>query len=152
MMYLLDTNHCSLIFLKNQTILDYIKEVGETNIATTIITVGELIYMAENSTYKERNLSHIDEFLADIRVYYVDEKTAKIYGQIKAGLINKFGPKQKTKRQTTKVTQLGFDENDLWITAIAIRNQLTLVSADTDFTRIKTVIDFSLENWRDNNG
>ncbi|MBE9238866.1 type II toxin-antitoxin system VapC family toxin [Anabaena aphanizomenioides LEGE 00250] len=150
-MYLLDTNHCSLIFLKNQTILDYIKEVGETNIATTIITVGELTYMAENSTYKERNLSRIDEFLADIRVYYVDEKTAKIYGQIKAGLINKFGPKQKTKRQTTKVTQLGFDENDLWITAIAIRNQLTLVSADTDFTRIKTVIDFSLENWRDNN-
>ena len=52
-MYLLDTNHCSLIFLKNQTIVNYIEEVGETNIATTIITVGELIYMAENSTYKE---------------------------------------------------------------------------------------------------
>ena len=45
-MYLLDTNHCSLIFLKNQTVLDYIQEVGETNIATTIITVGELTYMA----------------------------------------------------------------------------------------------------------
>jgi tRNA(fMet)-specific endonuclease VapC len=151
MMYLLDTNHCSLIFLKNQTIVNYIEEVGETNIATTIITVGELIYMAENSTYKEKNLSRIDEFLADIRVYYIDEKTAKIYGQIKAGLINQFGPKQKTKRQTTKVTQLGFDENDLWITAIAIRNQLTLVSADTDFIRIRTVIDFSVENWRDYN-
>jgi tRNA(fMet)-specific endonuclease VapC len=26
-MYLLDTNHCSLIFLKNQTVLDYIQEV-----------------------------------------------------------------------------------------------------------------------------
>jgi tRNA(fMet)-specific endonuclease VapC len=45
-MYLLDTNHCSLIFLKNQTVLDYIQEVGETDIATTIITVGELTYMA----------------------------------------------------------------------------------------------------------
>jgi tRNA(fMet)-specific endonuclease VapC len=41
-MYLLDTNHCSLIFLKNQTVIDYIQEVGETDIATTIITVGEL--------------------------------------------------------------------------------------------------------------
>jgi tRNA(fMet)-specific endonuclease VapC len=43
-MYLLDTNHCSLIFLKNQSVLDYIQEVGEMNIATTIITVGELTY------------------------------------------------------------------------------------------------------------
>jgi tRNA(fMet)-specific endonuclease VapC len=142
-MYLLDTNHCSLIFLKNQTVIDYIQEVGETDIATTIITVGELTYMAEN-------LTRIEQFIADIRIYYVDDVTAKIYGQIKAGLINKFGLKQKTKRQTTKITQLGFDENDLWITAIAIRNQLTLVSADTDFIRIQTVIGFSLENWRDN--
>ncbi|MDK2407945.1 type II toxin-antitoxin system VapC family toxin [Aphanizomenon sp. PH219] len=95
-MYLLDTNHCSLIFLKNQPVLDYIQEVGETDIATTIITVGELTYMAENSSYKEENLTRIEQFIADIRIYYVDDVTAKIYGQIKAGLINKFGPKQKT--------------------------------------------------------
>ena len=149
-MYLLDNNHCSLIFLKNQPVLDYIQEVGEMNIATTIITVGELTYMAQNSSYKEENLTRIEQFIADIRVYYVDDVTAKIYGRIKAGLIHKFGPKQKTKRQTTKITELGFDENDVWIAAIAIRNQLTLVSADTDFIRIQTVIGFSLENWRDN--
>ena len=121
-MYLLDTNHCSLIFLKNQPVLDYIQEVGETNIATTIITVGELTYMAENSSYKEENLTRIEQFIADIRVYYVDDVTAKIYGQIKAGLINKFGPKQKTKRQTTKITELGFDENDIWIAAITFES------------------------------
>ena len=121
-MYLLDTNHCSLIFLKNQTVLDYIQEVGELNIATTIITVGELTYMAENSSYKEENLTRIEQFIADIRIYYVDDVTAKIYGQIKAGLINKFGPKQKTKRQTTKITELGFDENDIWIAAITFES------------------------------
>ena len=121
-MYLLDTNHCSLIFLKNQTVLDYIQEVGERNIATTIITVGELTYMAENSSYKEENLTRIEQFIADIRIYYVDDVTAKIYGQIKAGLINKFGPKQKTKRQTTKITELGFDENDIWIAAITFES------------------------------
>lgn len=151
-MYLLDTNHCSLILLKNQTILDYIEQVGETNIATTIITVGELTFMAEKSTYKEQNLIRINEFISDIIVYYLDEKTAKIYGKIKASLIKQFGPKQKSKRQKTNITQLGFDENDLWITAIALRNQLILVSADTDFIRIKTVVDFTLENWRNNNG
>jgi tRNA(fMet)-specific endonuclease VapC len=113
-MYLLDTNHCSLIFLKNQTVLDYIQEVGETDIATTIITVGELTYMAENSSYKEENLTRIEQFIDDV--------TAKIYGQIKAGLINKFGPKQKTKRQITKITELGFDENDVWIAAITFES------------------------------
>jgi tRNA(fMet)-specific endonuclease VapC len=121
-MYLLDTNHCSLIFLKNQTVIDYIQEVGETDIATTIITVGELTYMAENSSYKEENLTRIEQFIADIRIYYVDDVTAKIYGQIKAGLINKFGPKQKTKRQITKITELGFDENDVWIAAITFES------------------------------
>ena len=121
-MYLLDTNHCSLIFLKNQPVLDYIQEVGETDIATTIITVGELTYMAENSSYKEENLTRIEQFIADIRIYYVDDVTAKIYGQIKAGLINKFGPKQKTKRQITKITELGFDENDIWIAAITFES------------------------------
>lgn len=121
-MYLLDNNHCSLIFLKNQPVLDYIQEVGEMNIANTIITVGELTYMAQNSSYKEENLTRIEQFIADIRVYYVDDLTAKIYGQIKAGLINKFGPKQKTKRQITKITELGFDENDIWIAAITFES------------------------------
>lgn len=148
-MYLLDTNHCSLIFLENTTVLKQIKEVGEINLATTIITAGELIYMAENSIYREQNLIRLNDFLEDMRIYYIDEQTAKIYGRIKAALIKQFGPKQKTKRKTTKTTELGFDENDLWIASIAIRNQLTLVSADTDFPRIKTVIDFLLENWRD---
>lgn len=146
-MYLLDTNHCSLILLNNHKILDEIENVGETNIATTMITIGELTFMAENSKYREDNLTRLDNFLADIRIYYADEPTAKIYGKIKAGLIREFGPKQKTKRKTTKITQLGFDENDIWIAAIAIRNQLTLVSADSDFFRIKTIMDFTLENW-----
>lgn len=148
-MYLLDTNHCSLILLENSMIFDCVERVGESNISTTIVTVGELMFMAENSKYREQNLTRVEEFLADIRVYYVDEKTAKIYGQIKASLIKGFGPKEKTKRKTTKITQLGFDENDLWITAIAIRNKLTLVSADSDFPRIQRIINFSLENWLD---
>ena len=148
-MYLLDTNHCSLILLQNALILQQIKRVGEVNIATTIITVGELAFMAENSRNPEENLSCINKFLEDIRFYFIDQETAQVYGKIKADLIKEFGPKQKSKRKTTRITQLGFDENDLWIVAIAIRNQLTLVSADSDFLRIQATINFSVENWRD---
>jgi len=129
-MYLFDTNHCSLLLLDDPAVIHRIQAVGEAKIATTIITAGELVYMAENSTYRRENLSRIHQFLEDIRIYYVDEKTAKIYGHIKAALIQEFGPKQKTKRKTTPTTTLGFDENDLWIAAIAICHKLTLVSTD----------------------
>ncbi|MGL5131867.1 MAG: type II toxin-antitoxin system VapC family toxin, partial [Planktothrix sp.] len=119
-----------------------------TNIATSIITAGELIYMAENSTNKDQNLTLINQFIEDIRVYYIDQETAKFYGQIKAALIKEFGPQRKTKRKTTKITELGFDENDLWIAAVARRYNFTLVTSDSDFNRIKTVISLTLENWR----
>lgn len=147
-MYLLDTNHCSLILQRNEAILKYINEVKISNIATSIVTVGELSFMAENSQYKLENLEILEEFLADLRIYYIDEKTAKIYGQIKALIIKKFGAKEKSKRKKITINQLGFDENDLWIMAIALRNNLTVVSADSDFVRMKTVIDFPLINWR----
>ena len=147
-MYLLDTNHCSLILLGDPNIIKQIEDIGEDQIATTIITAGELLYMAENSTHREQNLIRLKDFIVDIRIYYLDVDIANVYGSIKSALIKRFGPKQKTKRKTTKTTELGFDENDLWIAAIAIRHQLTLVSADTDFLRIQAVIDLSWENWR----
>jgi predicted nucleic acid-binding protein len=39
------------------------------------------------------------------------------------------------------------DENNLWIAAIALQNNLTVVSSDSDFLRIQQVRNFSLESW-----
>ncbi|MEH2339281.1 hypothetical protein [Nostoc sp.] len=55
---------------------------------------------------------------------------ANTYGQLKAALFNEFPPKEKSKRRKTKITDLGFAENDLWI---ALQQNLTIVSADRDF-------------------
>ncbi len=38
-------------------------------------------------------------------------------------------------------------ENDLWIAAIALQNNLTVVSSDSDFLRIQQVRKFALESW-----
>ncbi|MEC4819557.1 MAG: type II toxin-antitoxin system VapC family toxin, partial [Scytonema sp. PMC 1069.18] len=87
------------------------------------------------------------EFIQDIRVYHITEETATIYGQIKAYLFYKFAPKDKNKQRKTKIVDLGFDENDIWIAAIALQNDLTVVSRDSDFLRIQQVRTFLLESW-----
>lgn len=103
--------------------------------------------MMENSRQKETNLARLAEFLEDIRIYHVNRDTATIYGQIKAALFNQFGPRERSKRRKTRITDLGFDENDLWIAATAVQYNLTLVSADSDFERIQQVEALSLESW-----
>lgn len=146
-MYLLDTNHCSAIILGENNVIRRINEVGESHIFTCVIVQGELRYMMERSQQKEINIARLIEFLEDISIYRVDEYTADLYGQIKADLFNQFAPKEKSKQRKTKITDLGFGENDLWIAAIALQHNLTLVSADSDFQRIKEVKTLSVESW-----
>lgn len=146
-MYLLDTNHCSAIILGETNVIRRISEVGEANIFTCVIVQGELRYMMERSQQKETNIARLIEFLEDISIYRIDEYTADLYGQLKTDLFNQFAPKEKSKRRKTKITNLGFGENDLWIAAIALQHNLTIVSADSDFQRIKEVKTLSVESW-----
>lgn len=146
-MYLLDTNHCSNIILGNPTLIRRVAEVGESKIATSAITEGELIYMAENSLQKEENLLIFDRFLQDIPIYGIDEETGRIYGSLKAQIMARFGPKERSKRRRTRTANLGIDENDLWIASIALQHGLIIISADNDFRRIKEARDFPLETW-----
>lgn len=146
-MYLLDTNYCSALILGDSTLIKKISEVGTSNIAISVITEAELFYMAENLKRIEKNLGTIRDFLQDISVYDIDSNTSAIYAKPKAKIMERFAPKEKSKRRKTKITDLGIGENDLWIASTAIANSLTIVSGDHDFIGIKEVWNFSLENW-----
>ena len=146
-MYLLDTNHCSLAIQNQPDILSRLAALRESQITTCVIVQAELIYMAENSQQRENNLNRVKEFLKDILIYEIDSITAEIYGKLQAELMQKFGPKEKSKRRRTRLIDIGVSQHDLWIASIAIQNNLTLVSADRDFHRIQAVRSLSLETW-----
>ncbi|AKG21294.1 type II toxin-antitoxin system VapC family toxin [Calothrix sp. 336/3] len=146
-MYLLDTNHCSLAILGNINILNRLLEVENSLISTCVIVQGELIDMAVRSQRQQSNLALIVNFLRGIYIHNIEKETANIYGQLKADLFDRFAPREKNKRRKTKITDLGFGENDLWIAAIALQHNLTIVSADSDFQRIQEVRTLSLESW-----
>jgi tRNA(fMet)-specific endonuclease VapC len=146
-MYLLDTNHCSRAILGDSAILSRLDSIENTLVATCVIVQGELIDMAERSQRRRNNLILVQNFFQGIYVYNIDGATATLYGQLKAELFKQFAPKEKSKRRKTKMTELGFDENDLWIAAIALQHNLTIVSADSDFQRIHQVKALSLESW-----
>jgi tRNA(fMet)-specific endonuclease VapC len=147
MVYLLDTNACSRVIQGDSNLINRIVEVGEEQVATCVIVEAELLYMAYKSEQKARNLAQVKVFLQDIKIYFLDEETADIYAQFKAGILEHFGPKEKKKRRKTRIENLGIGENDLWIAAIALRNGLTIVSSDSDFQRMQAVKPISLESW-----
>ncbi|MBD2384696.1 type II toxin-antitoxin system VapC family toxin [Cylindrospermum sp. FACHB-282] len=146
-MYLLDTNHCSFLIEGEAKVVNNFRERSEVSIATSAIVVGELRFMAQNSQQKIANIIKIQAFLERIDIYAIDHQTAEIYGDLKSEIIRQLGPKEKRKRKTTKLTDIGISENDLWIAATAIRHSLIIVSCDSDFERMRQVKEFPLENW-----
>lgn len=147
-MYLIDTNHFSRLFLGDLKIRQKISEIGEQNVSISIITQGEVLYMAYNSEQQQRNLAHVQAYLADIGIYGINEGTiADLYGQFKADLIRYYGPKERQKCRKTRIESIGVSDNDLWIACTAIHHNLTVVSTDSDFPRMKEVRPFVLESW-----
>ncbi len=86
-----------------------------------VIVIGELYYGAYYSTQKEKGVTDIQEIAGRYRLLPVQEDTALAYGKIKAALRKKGTP---------------IPENDIWIAAIAIKHNLTVVTRDKHFDEI----------------
>lgn len=114
--YLLDTNIVIALFAQEATIVDHLKEATEVFIP--MIVMGELYFGAYKSSRVKENLKRLDEFAANNVVLSGDTETARRYGKVKGDLQQKGQP---------------IPENDLWIAAIALQYDLTLVTRDGHF-------------------
>jgi tRNA(fMet)-specific endonuclease VapC len=101
----------------------------DLGIFTPSIVLGELYYGARKSTRVPENLARIEEFAARSTVLVCDTETARRYGEIKDRLRQKGRP---------------IPENDIWIAAIALQYELTLVARDAHF---ENVDDLKVETW-----
>ncbi|MEH2052792.1 PIN domain-containing protein [Nostoc sp.] len=61
---------------------------------------------------------------------YLHPHSAEIYGDFKSEIIKRFAAKEKSKRKTTQLQEIGIGENDLWIAATALRHSLIIVTSD----------------------
>lgn len=103
--------------------------------------------MVFRSINVDHNLKKLKQFLEQIHVLPLDLETVLLFGNLKQKFFEFYGPKAIAKRTRIKPENLGLSHHDLWIASAAIRYQLTLVTADSDFTRIQQIHDFKIESW-----
>ena len=84
--YLLDTN-IVIYTMKNrpEAVRKQFKK-HEGQMAISSVTLGELVFGAENSQHVDRNLEDIEEFAARLEVLSFDNKAAYHFGQIRSEL------------------------------------------------------------------
>jgi tRNA(fMet)-specific endonuclease VapC len=146
-MYLLDTNHCTRLLWGDLNIKRRINELDSAPVATSVISVGEMVYMAYRSDRLAPNLAEVEAFIADLPVYAIDSAIARVYGEVRSAVFARFGPKERAKQRHTTIPGLGFDDNDLWVTAIATHHGLVVATSDSDFSRIAEAVDLRHEHW-----
>jgi tRNA(fMet)-specific endonuclease VapC len=133
MIYLLDSNTC-IRFLNGRSvnIARKVKTTPPDQIAVCSIVKAELYFGAERSNNVTKTRAEQDEFFTPFQSLPFDDAVANIYAKIRADL-------------AAKGTPIG--PNDLMIAAIALANNLTLITHNTrEFSRIETL---KLEDWED---
>ena len=87
---------------------------------------------------------------------HITPNTTVYYGDVRAKVFRKYAPKTKIKKKRWPEQlcdpltghEMGIQENDLWIVAHALEEDLILVSHDKHMVRIKDALpDLFLEDW-----
>ena len=129
--YLLDTNACIRYITGRSTFLrDKIEATPADEIAICSIVKAEMFYGSMKSQNPQKSLKEQKEFLDQFQSLPFDDEAALIFGEIRADLAKKGTP---------------IGGYDLQIAAIALANNLTLITHNTnEFSRIGIL---KIEDW-----
>jgi tRNA(fMet)-specific endonuclease VapC len=131
-MYLLDSNACIRLLNESASsnMARKLAELTPDDIRLCSVVKSELYYGAYKSTRRDRNLANLNRFFSQFISLPFDDNAAAIAGQVRAQL---------------DVAGTPIGSNDLLIAAIAVSNDLTLVTHNTrEFSRINGL---KYEDW-----
>ena len=124
--YLIDTNIIVDLFGNDEKIKDKLSAV---KIIIPSVVAGVLYFGAYASSREKTRINEVAEFIGNYEVIYIDEDTARYYGQIKPQL---------------KTSGTPIPENDVWISALSMQHDLTVATRDLHFDKPK---DIKVEYW-----
>lgn len=127
-MKLLDTDHCIALLRKKLDIGNHVS--ADEELFESAVSVAELTHGAQRSQHRDDNLARLDVLFAAVTILPFDEFSARRFGILKAELESRGEP---------------LDDLDLQIASIALENNLTLVTNNTD--HFKRIQGLELQNW-----
>ena len=130
-MKILDSDHCVAILRAG---LDLTGRVApDEELATTAVSVGELVHGATKSQRAMDNIARLDVLLAALTILPYDEWSARRFGQLKAQL----------EQAGEIISDLG-----LQIASIALDHDAVLVTHNQKhFSRLTSMAGLVLEDW-----
>lgn len=124
---LLDSNAVIALQQQNPALLHILADFDEKLISATV--VGELYFGVLNSQQVTSNLDKLETLLNDFEILSIDQDTAFLYAYLRFRL----------KRIGSLIP-----ENDMWIAAVAMQYDLTLVTRDAHFSK---VVGLTTRSW-----
>lgn len=119
----LDTNIVIDIFNNKRSIIGFLQDYQEIYLPVTVC--GELLFGAVNSTKSRDNEHKCRQFINRCNVLNINELVAEEYARTRKKLKDKGRP---------------IPENDIWIAATCIVNDVPLATLDSDFKHITELI------------
>ena len=117
--YFIDTNIVVEFFRGNETVINHLNENKDFAIAA--IVLGEQEFGIQNSKQHQKHSNQLKDFMTGVDVVKIDKETAVWYGKIKTELRKPGKP---------------IPENDIWIAALSLQHNLTLVTNDAHFDSV----------------
>lgn len=116
----LDTNIVIRLFKNDKTVTNLLSRNPTIYLPAPV--TAELLFAAKNSGRPKENLKTYNEFIDTCRVLNITRKTADPYSAIRLQLKQKGRP---------------IPENDLWIAAVCVENDLPVITADAHFEGVE---------------
>jgi tRNA(fMet)-specific endonuclease VapC len=149
--YLLDTSVASIAWdgghKDHALIRNRLAALGESTIAVCAISVGEVEYgLAVSAGADPARHAAVREAMGVYFAWPIEAGIAGTYSMLRGELFRRYAPRDQRGRltakrpeelrDTTTALELGIQENDLWIVAVAVYYNLRLVTRDKKLKRV----------------